>query len=106
MDWKTWYQEHCCSAEEAVRRIQSGDRVVVAHATGEPSYILDAMVANADQYENVEIVHMVAMGKAEYCIPTHPSHRAPVWHCFLYGRQSNHRHGRPNQRNVASFHCL
>ena len=32
MDWKTWYQEHCCSAEEAVRRIQSGDRVVVAHA--------------------------------------------------------------------------
>lgn len=48
MDWKTWYQEHCCSAEEAVRRIQSGDRVVVAHATGEPSYILDAMVANAD----------------------------------------------------------
>ena len=51
MDWKTWYQEHCCSAEEAVRRIQSGDRVVVAHATGEPSYILDAMVANADQYE-------------------------------------------------------
>lgn len=38
MDWKTWYQEHCCSAEEAVRRIQSGDRVVVAHATGEPSY--------------------------------------------------------------------
>ena len=69
MDWKTWYQEHCCSAEEAVRRIQSGDRVVVAHATGEPSYILDAMVANADQYENVEIVHMVAMGKAEYCKP-------------------------------------
>ena len=69
MDWKTWYQEHCCTAEEAVRRIQSGDRVVVAHATGEPSYILDAMVANADQYENVEIVHMVAMGKAEYCKP-------------------------------------
>ena len=31
--------------------------------------ILDAMVANADQYENVEIVHMVAMGKAEYCKP-------------------------------------
>ena len=69
MDWKPGTKNTGCSAEEAVRRIQSGDRVVVAHATGEPSYILDAMVANADQYENVEIVHMVAMGKAEYCKP-------------------------------------
>ena len=69
MDWKTWYQEHLCTAQEAVQHIHSGNRVVVAHATGEPSHILDAMVANAAQYEKVEIVHMVAMGKAEYCKP-------------------------------------
>ena len=36
MDWKTWYQEHLCPPQQAVRRIRSGDRVVVAHATGEP----------------------------------------------------------------------
>lgn len=71
MDWKTWYQEHLCTAQEAVRRIRSGDRVVVAHATGEPSHLLDAMVENAAQYQGVEIVHMVAMGKAEYCKPEH-----------------------------------
>ena len=47
MDWKTWYQEHLCPPQQAVRRIRSGDRVVVAHATGEPSLLLDAMVANA-----------------------------------------------------------
>lgn len=29
------------------------------------------MVANAAQYEHVEIVHMVAMGKAEYCQPAY-----------------------------------
>ena len=69
MDWKTWYQEHLCTAQEAVQKIQSGSRVVVAHACGEPSAILDAMVANAAQYRNVEIVHMVAMGKAAYCQP-------------------------------------
>ena len=69
MDWKTWYQEHLCTAQEAVQKIQSGSRVVVAHACGEPSAILDAMVANAAQYRNVEIIHMVAMGKAEYCKP-------------------------------------
>ena len=71
MDWKTWYQEHLCPPQQAVRRIRSGDRVVVAHATGEPSLLLDAMVANAAQYEHVEIVHMVAMGKAEYCQPAY-----------------------------------
>ena len=69
MDWKVWYQEHLCTAQEAVQRIRSGDRVVVAHATGEPSLILDAMVENAPQYERVEVVHMVAMGKGDYCKP-------------------------------------
>ena len=73
MSWKTWYQEHLCTAEEAVQKIKSGDRVVVAHACGEPSAVLDAMVANAAQYKNVEIVHMVAMGKAEYCQPQYDS---------------------------------
>ena len=57
------------SAEEAVKKIKSGDRVSLAHAVGEPSYIVDAMVANRENYRNVEIVHMVPMGKAEYVQP-------------------------------------
>lgn len=69
MTWKTWYKEHLFTPEQAVQRIKSGQRVVVAHACGEPSIILDALVANAAQYENVEIIHMVAMGKAAYCQP-------------------------------------
>lgn len=69
MNWKTWYNEHHFTPEQAVQQIKSGQRVVVAHACGEPSIILDAMVANAAQYENVEIIHMVAMGKAAYCQP-------------------------------------
>ena len=69
MDWKAWYQTHLFPPQEAVKKIRSGDRVVVAHATGEPSLLLDAMVENAAQYEKVEIVHMVAMGKAAYCQP-------------------------------------
>lgn len=69
MSWKAYYESHTVSAQEAVSRIKSGDRVVVEHACGEPSYLLDAMVANAAAYENVEIVHMVAMGKAAYCAP-------------------------------------
>lgn len=69
MTWKTWYKEHLFTPEQAVQQIKSGQRVVVAHACGEPSIILDALVAHAAQYENVEIIHMVAMGKAAYCQP-------------------------------------
>ena len=64
MNWKEYYKQHLMSAEDAVNHIQSGNRVVVAHACGEPSYLLDVMVANAKAYRDVEIVHMVAMGKA------------------------------------------
>jgi 4-hydroxybutyrate CoA-transferase len=67
MDWKELYNKRLCTADEAVRHIKSGDRVVIGHAVGEPYILCDAMVRNKDQYENVEIVHMVAMGKAEYC---------------------------------------
>ena len=69
MTWRTWYKEHLFTPAQAVQQIKSGQRVVVAHACGEPSIILDALVAPAAQYENVEIIPMVAMGKAAYCQP-------------------------------------
>ena len=69
MTWRTWYKEHLFTPAQAVQQIKSGQRVVVAHACGEPSIILDALVTHAAQYENVEIIHMVAMGKAAYCQP-------------------------------------
>lgn len=69
MSWQTEYQKKIVTAEEAVTHIKSGDRVIIGHACGEPSYIVEKMVENAAAYENVEIVHMVAMGKCEYCKP-------------------------------------
>ena len=43
MNWKTYYETHLTTAEEAVTHIKSGDRVVVAHACGEPSDLLATM---------------------------------------------------------------
>ncbi len=74
MDWKTVYERRKMTAQQAVQKIKSGDRVVIGHAVGEPSYVIDAMVANAAAYENVEIVHMVAMGKCDYAKPEMASH--------------------------------
>lgn len=69
MDWKSYYNAHKMSAIDAVNLIKSGDRVVMGHAVGEPSHLIDVMVENREAYRDVEIVHMVFMGKGEYCNP-------------------------------------
>lgn len=77
------YMKKVCTPKEAVSHIRSGDRVVVDHACGEPVVLTDAMVEYADEfgYTDVEVVHMVAMGKAEYCKPGMEKH---FWHNGLF----------------------
>lgn len=74
MNIQKLYDEKKVTAQEAVKKIKSNDTVVIAHACGEPANLINAMVANKDSYENVEIIHMVAMGKAEYCKPEMSKH--------------------------------
>lgn len=66
-DWKKEYKNKTKSREEVIRHIKSGDRVVLAHAAGEPTILVDELVRQKDRFENVEIVHMVPIGEAEYC---------------------------------------
>ena len=74
MRWEEIYKSRLTTAEKAVQHIKSGNRVVVGHASGSPEILLKAMVDNKEAYENVEIVHMVAMGPSEYCLPENSSH--------------------------------
>ena len=74
MDWHSQYRDRSVTADEAVKHITSGDRVVVAHAVGEPMTLVRAMVANAEAYRDVEIVHLVPMGEAAYCQPGMEKH--------------------------------
>ncbi|WP_010236488.1 acetyl-CoA hydrolase/transferase family protein [Clostridium arbusti] len=69
MNWKDIYKDRLVSAKEAVSNIKSGSRVVIGHAVGEPLALVDALVENKKYYDNLEIVHMVAMGKSEYVKP-------------------------------------
>ena len=69
MDWKSDYDAKRASADKAMGCVKSGDRVVFAHACGEPLDLVDALVARAAELEHVEINHMVAMGKGEYAQP-------------------------------------
>jgi 4-hydroxybutyrate CoA-transferase len=74
MGWMENYSAKKVTASEAVKHIESGNRVVIGHACSEPQTIVKAMVENASSYENVEIVHMVAMGKGEYAKPEMQRH--------------------------------
>ncbi len=69
MPWKDLYKSRTVSADDAVKHIKSGDRVVFGHASAEPLALVDAMIRNSSSYKDVEIVHMVAMGKGDYCKP-------------------------------------
>ncbi len=69
MDWKSDYSAKRMTAAEALANVKSGDRVVFAHACGEPLDLVDALVARADGLRDVEINHMVAMGRGEYAQP-------------------------------------
>ncbi|MDD4200352.1 MAG: acetyl-CoA hydrolase/transferase C-terminal domain-containing protein [Eubacteriales bacterium] len=66
MSWKEIYENRKCTADEAVRLIKSNDRVILGHCICEPTALVDAMVANYEQYKNVTVAHMVSLGKGEY----------------------------------------
>jgi len=74
MDWRENYRSKLTTADDAVKHIKPGDKVVVTHAAGEPTVLTDAMVRNYELYKDVSVIHMVAMGKAEYCKPELTGH--------------------------------
>lgn len=74
MSWLEHYHKNLKSADEAVKVIESGDRVVLGHACGEPRILPEAMVKRAKDLNDVEVVHMVAIGQAAYCRPGMEKH--------------------------------
>lgn len=52
--------------KDAMNCIQSGNRVVITGAAGEPQYLVKQMVENKHLYKNVEIIQFMAMGKAPF----------------------------------------
>jgi len=64
-----YYHSHIMSADDAVRIVKSGDRVLDGHGPGQPTMLREALVRRADELENVEMVCGFALGQAEYCQP-------------------------------------
>jgi len=73
-NWRDEYTQKVTTKEEAISRIVSGSRVVLGHAAGEPIVLVDEMVNQKERLQNVEIVHMVALGECKYCLPGMEKH--------------------------------
>lgn len=62
------------SAPQALRTIRSGDRVWIQSGCGTPSTLVNALVARAMDLRDVEVVHMMTLGSADYTRPEYEGH--------------------------------
>ncbi len=74
MNWREEYQKKCVNAAQAVEVVRSGHRVWIQSGCGTPSVLVQALVARASDVRDVEIVHMMTLGSADYTRPEFEGH--------------------------------
>jgi len=63
------YTQKIVSADEAVKVIKSGDKILAHSNCAFPHVLIDALVRRKDELENVEIMHALAVGNVSYLAP-------------------------------------
>src|SRR5690606_26638232 len=63
------FMQHFVSPEEAVKSINSGNRVFIQGVAAAPQTLIRAMTARAEELRDVEIVHLHTEGEAPYSAP-------------------------------------
>jgi 4-hydroxybutyrate CoA-transferase len=74
MDLNKLYQSRTVTAEEAARKIQSGNRVFLTGNCSVPQKVLAALVEYAPNLSNVEICQALSVGPADYVSPAMEGH--------------------------------
>lgn len=72
--WTGIYENKVVTAEEAVKAIESGDRIFLTGNCSVPQVLLKALVARAPELENVEICHALTIGSSDYVAPEMEGH--------------------------------
>ncbi|HEV8538652.1 MAG TPA: acetyl-CoA hydrolase/transferase C-terminal domain-containing protein, partial [Bacteroidota bacterium] len=62
------------SAAEAVKCIRSGQRVYVQPGCALPEVLADAMCGRSSELENVEVIHLLTVGRSKYSLPEMEGH--------------------------------
>ena len=74
MDWTSTYKSRVVTPQEAVRAVQSGNRIFLTGNVSVPQKVLAALVEYAPQLENVEICQALTVGSADYVSPAMEGH--------------------------------
>lgn len=74
MSWQEIYKQRLTTADEAVKLVKSGDRIVPGHAASESRLLIDALVKRAPELKNVEIWQGVSISDAAYARPEMKDH--------------------------------
>ncbi len=74
MPWQDDYRSKLTTAREAVQCVQSGTRVYIHPGCAEPETLVEALMARGPYVKDVEIVHILTMGRADYIAPEMEGH--------------------------------
>lgn len=66
MDWREIYQGRLQTPGRALRVVRRGQRVFVGTACAEPRALVKALLKRADDLHDVEILHFVTLGQADF----------------------------------------
>ena len=72
--WETHYTSKLQSAEEALCAVQSCMRVYIQPGCAEPETLVEALLKRAPFVRNVEVVHLLTLGCADYVAPEMAGH--------------------------------
>lgn len=65
-EWRARYADKVVTAEEAVRRIPPGRRILIGSGAAEPVSLVKAMVEKGTHLADNEVVHLLTLGPAPY----------------------------------------
>jgi 4-hydroxybutyrate CoA-transferase len=74
MNWITDYKSKTMAAEAALDVVKSNDRVYIQPGCAEPEILVEALIARAPSLRDVEVVHLLTMGNADYIKPEMEGH--------------------------------
>ncbi|MBO5333527.1 MAG: acetyl-CoA hydrolase/transferase family protein [Clostridia bacterium] len=66
MNWKKEYTGKIVTAEEAIKNIKDGDKVVMSFGCGEPRAVVRAMRENYKDFHDVEVINMLLLGETPW----------------------------------------
>lgn len=74
MDWNDLYKSRVTTAEEAVKKVKSGNRIFMTGNVSVPQKLLGALVAYAPKLHDVEICQALSIGPSDYVKPELEGH--------------------------------